>query len=305
MNKEVIVIVGPTAVGKTRLGVELALKLNGEVISGDSMQVYKGMDIGTAKVTFSETKGIKHHLIDILEPNQSYSVANFQIEVRKLIDDIYSRGKVPIIVGGTGLYIKAALYDYKFDESNNDYYVDYCKKYEQFSNLELYNKLLEIDPESCKKIHVNNRQRVVRALEIYYSTGKTKSEQEASQEHKPIYNIKIYGLTIDRDILYKRINQRVDLMIENGLKVEVRNLIDKGYTFNLQAMKGIGYKEWSLFFNGNLSLEETVELIKKNSRNFAKRQYTWFNNQMNVKWVEVDLNDFDKTILNIYQNIIE
>lgn len=293
--EKVIVIVGPTGVGKTKMGVALAKYFNGEVISGDSMQIYKTMDIGTAKVTVDEMEGIKHHLIDIKEPTESYSVKDFQDEVRLKIKEISSRGKLPIIVGGTGLYIKAALYDYEFGESQMDHQ-EYVNKYQDHTNEQLYDLLLKIDEVSAKELHPNNRQRVLRAIAIYESTGVKKSETLAKQNHELIYDARFIGLTLERDILYERINQRVDLMMKQGLYQEIEKLMKKNYSSSLQSMKAIGYKEWFAYFQGNQSLEETLELIKKNSRNYAKRQYTWFNNQLPVKWFNVNLNDFDETI---------
>lgn len=293
--EQVIVIVGPTGVGKTKMGVALAKYFNGEVISGDSMQIYKTMDIGTAKVTSDEMEGIVHYLIDIKEPTESYSVKDFQDEVRQKIKEITSRGKLPIIVGGTGLYIKAALYDYEFTESQMDHQ-EYVVKYQDYSNEELYNHLVEIDELSAKELHPNNRQRVLRAIAIYESTGIKKSETLAKQNHELIYDTKFIGLTLERSTLYERINQRVDKMMEQGLLQEIDSLMKKGYAPELQSMKAIGYKEWFGYYQGDQNLQETLELIKKNSRNYAKRQYTWFNNQVPVKWFEVNLNDFNETI---------
>lgn len=293
--EKVIVVVGPTGVGKTKMGVALAKYFNGEVISGDSMQIYKTMDIGTAKVTTVEMEGIAHHLIDIKEPTESYSVKDFQDEVRLKIKEISRRGKLPIIVGGTGLYIKAALYDYEFGESQMDHQ-EYVNKYQDYTNEQLYDLLLKIDETSAKELHPNNRQRVLRAIAIYESTGVKKSETLAKQNHELIYDAQFIGLTLERDILYERINQRVDLMVKQGLLQEIDELMKKKYSPALQSMKAIGYKEWFAYYQGVQSLEETLELIKKNSRNYAKRQYTWFNNQLPVKWFEVNLNDFNETI---------
>ena len=295
---KVIVIVGPTSVGKTKMGVELAKKINGEVISGDSMQIYKGMDIGTAKVTKEEMDGVIHHLIDIKYPNESYSVKDFQDEVRKCIDDISSRNKMPIIVGGTGLYIKAALYDYEFNESDIDH--DYFKdKYKEYTNEQLHQHLREIDEKSAEELHFNNRQRVLRAIEIYELTGKRKSEMLEEQQHVCLYDACFIGLTIERTLLYERINHRVDIMMENGLESEVKKLYDLGYNSSMQSMKGIGYKEWFDYFDGYVTKEEVSEKIKKNSRNYAKRQYTWFKNQFDMNWFDVNLDDFDQTVLSV------
>jgi tRNA dimethylallyltransferase len=301
MNK-IIVIVGPTSVGKTKMGVELAKRLNGEVISGDSMQIYKTMDIGTAKVTQEEMDGVVHHLIDVKNPDEPYSVKDFQDEVRKAIKDIQSRNKTVIIVGGTGLYIKAALYDYEFSETEIDHDV-FKEKYKNFSNEQLYEYLKSFDEESAKVLHYNNRQRVLRAIEIYELTGKKKSETLEEQQHTLLYDAIFIGLTIDRELLYDRINKRVDIMNKNGLENEVQSLYEKGYTRNMQSMKAIGYKEWFDYFEGKISKNEVLELIKKNSRNYAKRQYTWFKNQFDMNWFEVNLNDFDETVNNVYDFI--
>lgn len=303
MNK-VIVIVGPTSVGKTKMGVELAKILNGEVISGDSMQIYKHLDIGTAKVTKEEMEGIKHHLIDIKQPNDTYSVKDYQDKVRECIEDISNRGKLPIIVGGTGLYIKAALYDYQFSETEIDH--NYFKeKYKEYSNQELYEYLDKIDHDSAITLHYNNRQRVLRAIEIYELTGTTKSQTLKQQQHTCIYDAIFIGLTIDRELLYKRINERVDIMMEKGLELEVTNLYKQGYTRELQSMKAIGYKEWFDYFEGKVTVEQVIEQIKKNSRNYAKRQYTWFNNQFNVNWYIIDLNNFNNTVKQVSKDILE
>ena len=300
--EKVIVVVGPTGVGKTRMGVALAKYFNGEVISGDSMQIYKTMDIGTAKVTSEEMKGIVHHLIDIKDPTENYSVKDFQDEVRLKIKEITSRGKLPIIVGGTGLYIKAALYDYEFGESQMDHQ-EYIDKYQAYSNKELYDLLNKIDETSAKELHPNNRQRVLRAIAIYESTGIKKSETLAKQNHELVYDAKVIGLTLEREALYERINQRVDLMMEQGLLQEIDGLMKKNYSKNLQSMKAIGYKEWFDYYQGTQTLVETLELIKKNSRNYAKRQYTWFNNQIPVKWFNVNLENFDQTIKTVINDL--
>ncbi|WP_281518297.1 tRNA (adenosine(37)-N6)-dimethylallyltransferase MiaA [Thomasclavelia cocleata] len=300
--EKVIVVVGPTGVGKTRMGVALAKYFNGEVISGDSMQIYKTMDIGTAKVTSEEMKGVVHHLIDIKDPTENYSVKDFQDEVRLKIKEITSRGKLPIIVGGTGLYIKAALYDYEFGESQMDHQ-EYIDKYQAYSNKELYDLLNKIDETSAKELHPNNRQRVLRAIAIYESTGIKKSETLAKQNHELVYDAEFIGLTLEREALYERINQRVDLMMEQDLLQEIDGLMKKNYSKNLQSMKAIGYKEWFDYYQGTQTLEETLELIKKNSRNYAKRQYTWFNNQIPVKWFNVNLENFDQTIKTVINDL--
>lgn len=300
--EKVIVVIGPTSVGKTKMGVALAKKLNGEVISGDSMQVYRQMDIGTAKVTIEEMEGVKHHCIDILDPKDQYSVHDFQQTVRKQITEITSRGHVPIIVGGTGLYIKAALYDYTFSEMENNH-DEINEKYKDYTNEQLYDYLKQIDEESAKILHFNNRRRVLRAIEIYEQTGQKKSEIINEQEHICLYDAYFVGLTLPRDLLYERINLRVDLMMKNGLQEEMESLIKQGLTRENQSMKAIGYKEWFDYFEGKCNLNEVSENIKKHSRQYAKRQYTWFKNQFEVHWYDVCLEDFSKTIEEVYRDL--
>ncbi len=292
---DVLCIVGPTAVGKTKMSIELAKQLNGEIISGDSMQIYRGMDIGTAKATMDERQGIPHHLIDEKNPDEPYSVAAFQQTVRAKMEEIKSRGKLPIIVGGTGLYIKSVLYDYEFAGESESKEVDEAK-YGHLSNEELHAKLAAVDEAGAKDIHPNNRKRVIRALEIYETSGVKKSEMIEKQEHKMIYDACLIGLTDDRTVLYDRINKRVDVMYETGLVEEVKALFDQGIPAESQSIRAIGYKELYDYFKGFISLEESKELIKRNSRRYAKRQYTWFNNQMDVTWFKVDVQHFDKTV---------
>ena len=292
---DVLCIVGPTAVGKTKMSIELAKQLNGEIISGDSMQIYRGMDIGTAKATMDERQGIPHHLIDEKSPDEPYSVAAFQQTVRAKMEEIKSRGKLPIIVGGTGLYIKSVLYDYEFAGESESKEIDEAK-YGHLSNEELHAKLAAVDEAGAKDIHPNNRKRVIRALEIYETSGVKKSEMIEKQEHKMIYDACLIGLTDDRNVLYDRINKRVDTMYETGLVEEVKALFDGGIPAESQSIRAIGYKELYDYFKGLISLEESKELIKRNSRRYAKRQYTWFNNQMDVTWFKVDVQHFDKTV---------
>lgn len=292
---DVLCIVGPTAVGKTKMSIELAKQLNGEIISGDSMQIYRGMDIGTAKATMDERQGIPHHLIDEKNPDEPYSVAAFQQTVRAKMEEIKSRGKLPIIVGGTGLYIKSVLYDYEFAGESESKEIDEAK-YGHLSNEELHAKLAAVDEAGAKDIHPNNRKRVIRALEIYETSGVKKSEMIEKQEHKMIYDACLIGLTDDRNVLYDRINKRVDTMYETGLVEEVKALFDEGIPAESQSIRAIGYKELYDYFKGFISLEESKELIKRNSRRYAKRQYTWFNNQMDVTWFKVDVQHFDKTV---------
>lgn len=300
--KRVIVVIGPTSVGKTKMGVELAKAMNGEIISGDSMQIYKGMDIGTAKVTVDEMEGIVHHCVDILNPTDTYSVKDFQDTVRHKIDDITSRGKLPIIVGGTGLYIKAALYDYEFSETK-DNHDEFREKYKDYSNEELFSHLQDIDETSAKELHPNNRQRVLRAIEIYEQTGQKKSDILESQQHICLYDAYFIGLTLEREVLYNRINYRVDVMKDMGLEKEVTDLYHQGLKRENQSMKAIGYKEWFDYFEGIITKADVYENIKKHSRQYAKRQYTWFKNQFDVHWYEVNLECFKETVQNVLKDI--
>lgn len=280
----VIVITGPTAVGKTKLSIELAKKLNGEIINADAMQVYKGLNIGTAKVTEKEKENIPHHLFDIKEVEEEYSIYNYQKDCRKVIDDILRRNKTPILVGGTGLYIKAALYDYKLSEEKTN------NTYDNLKTEEIYKELLKLDKDI--NIDKNNRRRLIRALNYYKENNTSISNNKTN---KLLYDTIFIGLTTDREILYKKINQRVDNMIENGLLEEVKYYYDK----NIKAkplINGIGYKELYNYFDGLCSKEEAVEKIKQNSRHYAKRQYTFLNHQLNVVWFETDYNNFNNTI---------
>ena len=285
MDKKIIAIVGPTGIGKTSLSIELAKALNGEVISCDSMQVYKKMDIGTAKVTKEEMDGIFHYLIDIQEYDQPYNVMIFQDVCRKSIQKIQNKNKQVILCGGTGLYLKAALYDYTFEEETQD--EDYLKELNQKSNEELYELLKEIDEKSLEKIHKNNRKRILRALMMAHS-GMSKSQREQQQKHIPLYDIYYIGLDVDRNILHQRINDRVDKMFEQGLVEEVTSLFKEEKTWEYTSFQGIGYKEFKDYFLDQITLEETKERIKTHSRQYAKRQYTWFKNQMPVHWYSID-----------------
>ena len=285
--QKVLVIAGPTGVGKSNLGIELAKKYNGEIISGDSIQVYKPLTIGSAKILPEEMQGIKHHLIDKYELEEGYHVKKFQEEARLIMESIVKQGKLPIIVGGTGLYIKAALYDYQFVDEEED--LELKESFERLETEILYEKLREVDPISAEEIHPNNRKRIIRALMVAEATGTTKSELIQSQEHKLLYDAKIIGLTMDRTALYQRINDRVLQMIENGLEKEVSDLFQKDSSlFEYQGMQGIGYKEWKEYFLGSETLEEVVQQIQKHSRQFAKRQYTWFKNQLPVTWFDIE-----------------
>ena len=287
--EKIIVIVGPTGVGKTKLSIELAKKLNGEIINADSTQVYRGMDIATAKVTEEEKEGIMHHLFDIKNIEEDYTVYDYQKDCREKIKEIQKRGNTPIIVGGTGLYIKAALYDYRFEEENNN-----NEEYLEYTNDELYSKLLSIDADTT--IHKNNRKRVVRALNYYYQNNETISSKEKT--NKLLYDAIFIGLTTSRDVLYDRINKRVDIMLQNGLLEEAKEI----YNTNIRSkavLTPIGYKELFEYFNNKIKKEEALELIKQRSRKYAKRQYTWNNHQLEVNWFDVDFENFNNTVTEV------
>lgn len=283
---KVIAIVGPTAVGKTSLSIELAKQFNGEIISGDSMQVYRGLDIGTAKVTAEEMEGIPHHLIDVRDVDENYSAADFQKAARKAIQEISDRGKLPIIVGGTGLYIQSLLWDYKLGNEGELEDDSLRAKYEAFAeengNLALWEKLQLTDPLAAEKIHCNNRKKMIRALEVFELTGH--SILEPKEQPKELYDSFLIGLNTDRSILYQRINQRVDLMVEQGLLAEAKNLAKNP---TVQAAQGIGYKEFFPYLSGGSSLEAALEEVKLHSRRYAKRQLTWFRNRMSVRWYDL------------------
>ena len=281
----VIVILGPTAVGKTKMSVELAKRLNGEVINVDSTQIYKNLDIATAKITEEEKANIPHHLFDIKDIDENYTVYDYQKDCRKTIDDIIKRGKTPILVGGTGLYIKAALYDYKFEEENGD------NQFEELSNEEIYNKLKQIDDNI--DIHVNNRKRLIRALNYCLNNNKKFSDKEKTD--KLLYDTIFIGLTTGREILYERINKRVDEMVNNGLLDEAKKIYDSNIR-SKAVMTPIGYKELFPYFEGRKSLEDCLEEIKKDSRHYAKRQYTFFKHQLPVHWLTVNFEQFDQTV---------
>ncbi len=303
MINKIIVIVGPTAVGKTYVSVELAKKLSTEIISADSMQIYKGMDLGTAKVREEETHGITHHMIDIVKPDEDYSVSDFKSNAEEIIDGLLVENKVPIIVGGSGLYVNSLIYDLDFgkaksDEKIRDHYTQYYKDHGEDA---LYELLLKVDPESTEKIHKNNVKRVIRALEVHDITGKKFSELNTDiRKASDKYDCILIGLSMERKTLYERINQRVDEMLSDGLIDEVKRLIENGYDKNLASMRGIGYKEIVDYLEGITDYEEAVNILKRNTRRFAKRQYTWFLKDENIKWFSMDnLEEIDLTIENI------
>ena len=289
MDKPIVyVIAGPTASGKTKLAVELAKRINGEIVSADSMQIYKDMDIGTAKVTKDEMQNIKHYMIDIISPEERYSVSQYKLEAENAIDEIIKKGKTPIICGGTGLYINSIIYGINYQEEEID--EEYRNKLNEIAQNggleELYNEALKIDPKKKKKISKNDQKRIIRVLEIYHKTGKTKTEVEKESRSKELkYDYKVFAINVERSILYDRINKRVDIMIENGLIEEVKGIIEKYKAFPT-AMQGLGYKEVVEYLNGNLTKEEMIEKIKMESRRYAKRQITWFKKDKDTYWLD-------------------
>ncbi len=289
----VIVITGPTAVGKTKLSIALASSYHGEIINADSTQIFKHLNIATAKVTKEEMGKIPHHLLDIKELDENYTVYDYQIDARKKIEEIEKKGKIPILVGGTGLYIKAALYDYRFEEEK-----EMSDEYDTFSTEELYQRLLSIYPQT--KIHPHNRKRIVRSLN-YYKIHHKILEEEKKTDHL-LYDAIFIGLTTDRKTLYEHINKRVDQMIEQGLVEEAKKIYDLSIR-SKAVMTPIGYKELFPYFEHKKSLEECIDDIKKKSRHYAKRQYTWFFNQMNITWFETNYTDFTQTIRNVEKYI--
>lgn len=304
MNNKILVIVGPTAVGKTYVSIELAKKFNTEIISADSMQVYKYMDIGTAKVTEEEACGIKHHMLDLVYPDEEFSVSEFQKIAEKHIDNLIDNDKLPIVIGGSGLYVNSLLYDLDFgkvksDEKVKKYYTDF---YNEHGTEKLHELLVNIDSEAAAKIHKNNVKRVIRALEVCHITGNKFSEMNTDiRKPSEKYNCIIIGLEMDRDILYQRINKRVDIMVENGLIEEVKSLLDKGYDRNLVSLQGIGYKEIIDYLEGKTTKQDAIDILKTNTRRFAKRQFTWFKADSNIKWFDLtNLDEIDKVINSIY-----
>lgn len=297
--KKVLVIVGPTGVGKTELSLYLAKKYKGEIISGDSIQIYKDLNIGSAKVSKKNRLKIKHYLIDQYELDEPYDVATFQQQARDLIDDISKRGKLPIIVGGTGLYINAVLKDYIFLEESDNTQLE--KKLDKKTNQQLHQILKDVDLETARKLHVNNRQRVKRAIIIAKTQKIKKSDIVRQQDHKLLYDAHIISLTMPRALLYEKINERVLEMDQLGLEAELLTIIDKyDKPFELRGMFGIGYKEWKPYFENQTSKEEVLKEIQKRSRNYAKRQFTWFKNQIEAKWFDILDEDYvDKIICSI------
>ena len=296
-KQQVIVIAGPTASGKTKLAIELAKKINGEIISCDSMQIYKEMDIGTAKPTKEEQQGIKHYMLDIIFPNERFSVSDYKKMAEKQIEQVLKNGKVPILVGGTGLYVNSLIYGIEFVEIEFD--EEYRQQLEKRAETEGLQKLYEeakaIDEEAMKVISPNDKKRILRVLEIFHQTGMTKTKQdELSRKNGPKYNYRVFAINIDREILYDRINIRVDQMLENGLIDEVKSIYKKYNSFPT-AMQGIGYKEVVQYLQENITKEEMIEKIKQESRRYAKRQLTWFRKNKEIIWLD-GLNDIQNNI---------
>lgn len=289
-KKPLIVIVGPTAAGKTSLSIELALEINGEIISADSMQVYKYMDIGTAKPTLEERKGVKHYLIDEVEPDQEFNVAKYKELADKYINEILSKNRLPIMIGGTGLYVDTVINNIQFSETICDWeYRQQLTETAKTKGNEYVHKMLEeVDPDAAARLHPNNLRRIIRALEVYKYTGVPISKHQEESVKKPSpYHTAIIGLTMDRQRLYERINKRIDIMLEQGLIDEVKKLMDMGYTKELTSMKGLGYKEIIDYLNGKTTLDEAIEILKRDTRRYAKRQLTWFRRNENIHWIEL------------------
>ena len=307
-KKPLIILTGPTAAGKTSLSIELAKSIGGEIISADSMQVYKKMDIGTAKIRPEEMQGVPHYLIDELDPSEEFNVVAFVEKSKEAMKKIYAAGHIPIIVGGTGFYIQALLYDIDFSQHEDK--ESYRKELEQLAKDKgkeyLYEILKKKDPEYAMITHCNNVKKVIRALEYYKETGKKLSEHNEEQRQKESpYNFAYFVLYHDREELYDRINRRVDLMMEDGLLFEVESLIKEGYTKNLVSMQGLGYKEFFDYFDGRMTLEDTVDKIKKDTRHFAKRQLTWFRREKEVIWLNKKEYEQEKDLLDSVLNIIQ
>lgn len=301
-----IVLLGPTAIGKTGLSVEIAKRYGCEIISGDSMQVYRGMDIGTAKITREDMQGVPHHMVDICEPDYPFSVAEFQERVRQLILDIGSRGAVPFIVGGTGLYIESICYDFQFSEvgSDEEFREEQRRFLEEHGPEALHARLADTDPGSAERLHANDTRRVIRALEVFQLTGRTLSEQLAGQTRESPYNLCLIGLTMDRNFLYNRIEARIDQMMDEGLVDEVRRLMAAGLTRSHISMQGLGYKEIAAYLEKETTLEEAVRLLKRDTRHFAKRQLSWFRHMKEINWIEIPEHAKISPILHKFHEIL-
>ena len=299
-KKKLLLIVGPTAVGKTSISIGVAKKKNGEIISADSMQIYKYMDIGTAKITLDEMEGIPHYMLDIVYPNEEFTVVDFKRNAEKYIEMINKANKLPILVAGTGLYLNSIVYQLNFTEVKSD--EEFRRKYfdlaNAYGNQYIHDELFKVDSISANQINVNDRQRIIRALEIFYKTGKPMSYYNKDFRKKTDkYNLIMIGLTMDRARLYNRINKRVDMMIKKGLIDEVKDLIIKGYNKNLVSMQAIGYKEIISYLDGERSLEEAIEILKRNTRRYAKRQLTWFRRDRRLRWIDIDKYDSNEKIV--------
>lgn len=308
MKDSLIILTGPTAVGKTDLSIKLAKAVQGEIISADSIQVYKYMDIGSAKITQKEMQGVPHHLIDVLNPNEDFNVVLFKNMANKAINEILDRGHIPIITGGTGFYIQAVLYDIDFKENEDDGYRSSLEKLlEEKGAVYLHDMLKEIDEKSAEDIHFNNAKKVIRALEYYHQTGEKISEHNELERAKSSpYNFAYFVLNCERAKLYQRIEKRVDIMLEQGLVDEVKNLIDKyKLTADMVSMQGLGYKEIYSYLMGEISLDEAVYILKRDTRHFAKRQLTWFRREKDVTWVDKDVYDTDEKCLEYMLSVLK
>ncbi len=304
MAQPFIILTGPTAVGKTSLSIKLAKAINGEIISADSMQVYKGMDIGTAKIKPEEMQGVPHYLIDILSPEEEFNVVKFKTLALEAMNKIYAKGKIPILVGGTGFYIQSVLYDIAFTENkessteSNTYRYILEKRAEEEGGQVLHNELKKVDPKAAEAIHANNIKKVIRALEFFHETGtKISQHNETERQKTSPYNFIYFVLNQSRHILYERINLRIDQMLEEGLLEEVRNLKAHNYNRELVSMQGLGYKEILSYLEGEISLEEAIYILKRDTRHFAKRQLTWFRREKEVTWIEKGIYPYEDLIL--------
>ncbi|MDO8885407.1 tRNA (adenosine(37)-N6)-dimethylallyltransferase MiaA [Candidatus Oleimmundimicrobium sp.] len=305
IKEKVLVIVGPTAVGKSKIAIELAKKHNGEIISADSMQVYKGMSIGTAKLSSDEMQGVKHHLIDVAEPTENFSVAEYQKLARKAIFSILQRDKLPILVGGSGLYIKAVIDELGFPKGTlKSTFRQDIEKQAKDDPKSLHKQLSKLDPSAAKKIHPNNIRRLIRALEIVNITGKSYADYHKNWEKESsLYNVKIFGLNLNREKLYAKIDKRVEQMFKNGLVEEVEKLVSSGKLKSTTALQALGYKEIIRYLNGQIVLDEAKELIKQRTKNFAKRQLTWFKRDKRIKWIDTDGKEQSLIVNEIIDNL--
>lgn len=306
MREEILAIVGPTAVGKTKLSLRLAQDLAGEIISADSMQIYEGMDIGTAKASPEEQELVPHHMIDIAEPDEEFSVADFQSEVDELIPAIDQRGKLPMLVGGTGLYVKSVIQGFLFPDMEKDWELRNRleAEAEEKGTEHVHDKLKEVDPTLADKLHPNDLRRVIRGIEVYRQTGKTITHfKKKAKERPPRYKADKIGLFREREKLYERINKRVENMIDQGLIAEVKNLYEQGYDLELTSMQALGYKQLIKHFEGEYDLEEAIRLIKRDTRHFAKKQLTWFKRDDSIKWFDVGKYDFNELVTAVKKEI--